>query len=411
MVDWFHPIVLLETGFNLIISKIIGKHIDPRVLSLPMDPIKPDSDYSGKEEVYFDYAADTGDGWNPTYALALKLSTPLRLKGQNSEKYCDFVVLGGDQVYPYASEAAYKERLIQPFNQAAEDLKWDGNTRPIYVIPGNHDWYDSLVAFTHHFCGKSKLDAFETIQKRSYFALKLPHRWHLWAVDLQLSQNIDKSQLHFFTEYAKKYISSEHHVILCAAKPAVVNSRPADESVQVALGIFEEIVENRSAKVPLKIAGDVHNYQRYTRKRTPHQRSSPIEKLLALDGVLGKFFGSLLGKSRSDQTYDQIQVVSGGGGAYLHPTHAIGFDSRKADNFECAALYPAPWITRDLAWRNLFFAIQHIWMSALIGLFYLLLFWGESTDISSVSNRSSSFILDFLGHICGSNHFCSTWQH
>ena len=71
------------------------------------------------------------------------------------------------------------------------------------ALPGNHDWYDSLVAFqklffTHIFNGRTFAGGWRTRQKRSYFALKLPHKWWLVGVDLQLSHNIDVPQLRYF---------------------------------------------------------------------------------------------------------------------------------------------------------------------------------------------------------------------
>lgn len=50
----------------------------------------------------------------------------------------EFLLLGGDEIYPYASKQGYQERLIAPFNAAAREA---GEAESdLYAIPGNHDW-------------------------------------------------------------------------------------------------------------------------------------------------------------------------------------------------------------------------------------------------------------------------------
>jgi 3',5'-cyclic AMP phosphodiesterase CpdA/uncharacterized membrane protein HdeD (DUF308 family) len=50
-----------------------------------------------------------------------------------------FVVISSDVVYPTGSMDDYEAKFWLPFK---------GVTRPVYAIPGNHDWYDALEAFT-----------------------------------------------------------------------------------------------------------------------------------------------------------------------------------------------------------------------------------------------------------------------
>ncbi len=49
-----------------------------------------------------------------------------------------FVVVSSDVVYPTGSMNDYEAKFWLPFK---------GVTRPVYAIPGNHDWYDALEAF------------------------------------------------------------------------------------------------------------------------------------------------------------------------------------------------------------------------------------------------------------------------
>jgi len=72
---------------------------------------------------------------------------------------------------------AYEDRFIGPF--AAALPKTDAPDKPdLYALPGNHDWYDGLVTFLRVFCVRDgRVGNWVTRQRRSYFALKLPHDW------------------------------------------------------------------------------------------------------------------------------------------------------------------------------------------------------------------------------------------
>jgi len=61
------------------------------------------------------------------------------------------LVFGGDQVYPSPSREEYQRRLVAPYAAAFGDDTT--SERPhVYAVPGNHDWYDGLSAFTRLFC-------------------------------------------------------------------------------------------------------------------------------------------------------------------------------------------------------------------------------------------------------------------
>jgi hypothetical protein len=53
-----------------------------------------------------------------------------------------FVVISSDIVYPSGAMKDYERKFFLPFK---------GVTKPIYAIPGNHDWYDALDAFVATF--------------------------------------------------------------------------------------------------------------------------------------------------------------------------------------------------------------------------------------------------------------------
>jgi uncharacterized membrane protein HdeD (DUF308 family) len=53
-----------------------------------------------------------------------------------------FVVVSSDVVYPTGAMRDYEQKFWLPFK---------GVTKPVYAIPGNHDWYDALEAFNATF--------------------------------------------------------------------------------------------------------------------------------------------------------------------------------------------------------------------------------------------------------------------
>ena len=53
-----------------------------------------------------------------------------------------FVVVSSDVVYPTGAMKDYESRFWLPFK---------GVTKPVYAIPGNHDWYDALEGFVATF--------------------------------------------------------------------------------------------------------------------------------------------------------------------------------------------------------------------------------------------------------------------
>src|SRR5262249_44845850 len=53
-----------------------------------------------------------------------------------------FVVVSSDVVYPNGAMIDYEAKFWLPFK---------GVTKPVYAIPGNHDWYDGLDAFAATF--------------------------------------------------------------------------------------------------------------------------------------------------------------------------------------------------------------------------------------------------------------------
>ena len=62
----------------------------------------------------------------------------------------DFMVICSDVIYPAGGTLEYAYKHCWPYRDYP---------RPIYALPGNHDWYDSLRGFMAYFCGQTSVAA------------------------------------------------------------------------------------------------------------------------------------------------------------------------------------------------------------------------------------------------------------
>ena len=190
MVGWYDPLQLIRTGIDVLISSIFGQYADSRAAMRPETgaadataPFDYTVDDAGvpRRELWIDYVSDLGDGWHSTYNVAYTVSRPVLSptdpsghEAAHQLPRANVMIFGGDEVYPVASRAGYQDRLVRPYEAALRD-----SVAPhphLFTVPGNHDWYDNLVAFTRLFCVGRWFAGWQTKQRRSYFALKLPYR-------------------------------------------------------------------------------------------------------------------------------------------------------------------------------------------------------------------------------------------
>ena len=145
MVPWFHPIEIGRTAARAFLAKVVTGYADPRgtmgadkrsriepakVLPHAVADIldlREDQNGDQRKEIWFDYLADTGEGFDSTFAMACVLSTKnLQVEGveekDNPLPRGEVLVLGGDQVYPSPSRKEYADRFVQPFSRAFPQL-------------------------------------------------------------------------------------------------------------------------------------------------------------------------------------------------------------------------------------------------------------------------------------------------
>lgn len=360
MVGWYDPRQLINTGLQVLASDLIGTRFDARreeALAAKQD--EPLHDYSARQgDFWFDFMADTGDGWDPTFAMAKLVSREVSVEGHKLPRG-DFLILGGDQIYPYASKEEYQDRLIGPLNAAAKDA---GEAHvDLYAIPGNHDWYDGLISFLRLFTQRRgigdwkvtdkttgeerSVGGWRTRQARSYFALKLPSRWWLWAVDTQLEADLDQPQVDYFQSVVRKMDLGDR-LIVCLPEPDwLYGKMKKNPGLMNNMDFLLTHVIDKSMKVYLTISGDLHHYRRHQSECEPTRH----------------------------------KIVAGGGGAFLHPTHRHKVSSVKVHDGTFAlnqdTQFPSESTSFWLTFKNLLAPWLNPWFGTLTAPVYLFFAW------------------------------------
>lgn len=302
MVGWYDAKQLAATAVKTVISGVFGSYSDKR--EIQAFAAQPEYfDFSDRQELWIDYISDLGDGFDPTYTLAHLMAQDKIETGGETLPRGQILVMGGDEVYPTPEKHEYRNRLQGPYNAA---FPWK-NGEPkeekprLFAIPGNHDWYDGLTNFIRLFCQGRALGNWLTMQKRSYFAIKLPHNYWLLGIDIQLKSDIDDPQLAYFRNVANKAFQDGDKVILCTAEPTwVYAALSSDFEADNRLNFFINRVlkcqdshyghKPKDIHVQLILTGDLHHYSRY--------------------------------ELQSDRQLTQL-ITAGGGGAFMHPTHPL----------------------------------------------------------------------------------------
>ncbi|KAK6939564.1 Calcineurin-like phosphoesterase domain, ApaH type [Dillenia turbinata] len=381
MVPWYSGTSadLFKTVFDLLVSvTVFVGRFDMRMMQAAMTRVQDEAKqgvclydhYSDKEELWFDFMADTGDGGNSSYAVARLLAQPTLCVNVGDSECAlprgDFLLIGGDLAYPNPSAFTYERRLFCPFEYALQPPPWYKEERiavnkpelpygvsdlkqydgpQCFVIPGNHDWFDGLHTFMRYICHKSWLGGWILPQKKSYFALQLPKGWWVFGLDLALHCDIDVYQFKFFSELIKTKVGEDDSVIIMTHEPHWL----LDWYWSAASGknVSHLIRDHLKGRCKLRIAGDLHHYMRHSYV----QSEKPV--------------------------YVQHLLVNGCGGAFLHPTHVFSnFNKFYGTSYECKAAYPSFEDSSRIALGNILKFRKKNWQFDFIGgiIYFILAF-------------------------------------
>lgn len=361
--------------------------------------IASEPEFWTKGEFWFDYLSDTGDGTKATYSIAyLCLSnlwtktyweaTPaLKDSYLKLDQFADaqhpaqlprgeFLLIGGDTSYHLSDYATLHLRFQNPFNWAYDDLTADlagvnkkiddeesrktgTNRRPLFAIPGNHDYYDVLDGFRRQFRTpvstrpenkvyskndlsgpQLMLNGFKREQATSYIALRLPFDWMIWGLDTEVGK-IDERQRDFFKDSNDQRTPDK--LIVATSAPTTVFGKLADRDdekcskafyqLKLARPFVKETEDGEPQLLPnqirLDIAGDVHQYARYWGPNTGSDTRRTA-------------------KAPAPSSSNYASVVSGLGGAFHHPSTTY------VDEIKEQALYPIEEVSRDAVAEEIF---------------------------------------------------------
>jgi hypothetical protein len=335
-VRWLSPSELWKAAVKVALSSVFASYADKREsqAALPVPRPVPAGRLTANGDLWLDFVADLGDGFDATYTVACLLAQaeldPLVPEGDGRAgplPRASVLVLGGDEVYPTASAREYENRMKGPYAAALPLDSVRAEDRPrMYVLPGNHDWYDGLTAFLRTFAQGRWIGAWRTEQKRSYFALHLRPGWWLLGLDSQLGYDLDEPQLRFFEEHVTSQLQDGDSVVLCAAAPSWVHTEEkGDADAFSPLHWFDRHYirtrptpdgddrEPTGASVRLWITGDSHHYARFAERLAGDRPAAEEDS----DQAAGRE-PSL----RPDPERRQM-VTCGLGGAFLAATHNL----------------------------------------------------------------------------------------
>jgi hypothetical protein len=420
MVSWFHPKMLLQAGVKLVVASLFGNYADRREMQAALDQkhdekesdgnCEVEYDYGEEKDFWFDFVGDIGDGFNSTYSVARTVAKPLVVTvGQEKERILEqgrLLILGGDQIYPTPSREGYDQKFRIPYESAFplkdtdskdtdpkknDPKKNEPRTYDLFAIPGNHDWYDGLSNFLKVFCQQRKIGKWHTKQRRSYFAIRLPHKYWLWATDIQLNEDIDKPQLNYFAAI-RSQMEEGDRVILVTAKPAWVYKelQAADKSYEILKFFVEAYItdckEGPRFDVPVILTGDLHHYSHY--------------------------------ESEPEKEQPRIHyITAGGGGAALHGTHDLPQELERvvAENKSEHAplpngatgkfrvkkivqrkIVPTKETSKALLAGNLLFPLKNKYFGLIFLFVYLLIFWAVQSRSPYLESINSVGLAEWL---------------
>lgn len=364
MVRWFDPRQLVDTARRVLVSGVFSSYADKRG-EQAREPAEV-ADRSGATDLWLDYVADLGDGWNSTYTMARLLAAEeLTLDWDGAVHATErgrILVMGGDQVYPVPTAVEYENRMLGPYRAALPCAP--AEAPELFAIPGTHDWYDGLVNFTSIFCLERWIGGWKTSQRRSYFALKLPNAWWLWGIDIQFGASLDEVQLQYFAGVAAEQVQPGDRIILCMGKEVQSGRKQAEIHSDRDVAYLErEIIGPSGAQLSVYLQSGKHYYSRCEEEDGSRQH-----------------------------------ITSGGGGAFLHPTHDLPERMELPEaagpvGYRRVTTYPSPAVSKRLRRRMWLLPAYNLPLAAVFGTVQVLLVFMMELH---VRNRHVSLGLDDL---------------
>ena len=298
--------------------KASGEKIGPDAFRLHPNGVSNTSDFS------FVIIGDPGEGDPSQHVLKDQILAV------SNKPDIRFVVLSSDIVYPSGAMKDYERKFFLPFK---------GLTKPVYAIPGNHDWYDALDAFVATFFAPEA--AKKAIEARVISDLKVTTRTPKAIESLVNQASFLRKEYQLSTGHQNApffQISNDHFVFLSID----TGVRRKMDSIQLAW--VKSVLEASKGKYVMVLLGHpfyaIGEYQGNMNPdfRAIHDllRAYKVPLIMAGDTHDLEYYKEL---AQNGDGHTMHHFVNGGGGAYLSIGAAMALaGSRPTKDW---AIYPA----------------------------------------------------------------------
>ncbi|MGH2959002.1 MAG: metallophosphoesterase family protein [Solirubrobacterales bacterium] len=322
--SWLSPRTLWRSRNNVLASLTGDPTENARAAWVHAQEATHDGDFTIRRDDLDDFSfmvlGDTGEGDRSQYSVV-----PAFL---NVASGSEFAVIASDVVYPAGDVNEYVGKFFIPFADYP---------RPIYAIPGNHDWLDGLVGFMRHFCNaappaekfrpprrarwsrltlvlhqvfwrrpraldtrtlalgeelRGEARASGPAQPNMYFCIDTPEL-RVIAIDVGILGRLDHAQ----GEWLARVSAGPKPKLLVSGKPVYSGANMSPRRILAPDGsdgtgsLLWSLVRDPTNNFVAMISGDVHHYERHSVR---------------------------VGDGREIQC-----IISGGGGAFMTSTHQL----------------------------------------------------------------------------------------
>lgn len=292
--------------------------IGPNAFRMQPDGITNTTDFS------FVVIGDPGEG------DASQLILKDQILAVSNKPEVKFVVISSDIVYPSGAMHDYERKFFIPFK---------GVKKPIYAIPGNHDWYDALDGFVATFYTPTA--ARQAIEARVRTDLKISSTTNqvIDGLITQASYLRIQYQLPVGYQTAPFFQVANDYFVLLTIDTGVL--RRVDD---LQLSWIKAVLEASKGKYVMAVLGHpfyaIGEYQGSMNPdfRALHEllRSYKVPLIMAGDTHDLEYYKEL---PQNSDGHTMHHFVNGGGGAYLSMGAAMApADSRPTEDW---AIYPS----------------------------------------------------------------------
>jgi len=306
-----------EVWREAIVAANCGKP-GPNAFKLEPDGVPDNGDFS------FAVIGDPGEG------DASQLVLKDQLLAVANKPDIKFVVISSDIVYPSGAMRDYERKFFMPFK---------GIKKPLYAIPGNHDWYDALEGFIATFFTPDAAIQAMKARIQSEQILSITHSEDIEDVVDQASYLRKEYQLSVGYQNAPFFQVSNDHFVFLAIDTGV--RRKVDETQ---LAWIKQVLEASEGKYVMVLLGHpffaIGEYQGDMNPdfQALHQllRDYKVPLVMAGDTHDLEYYKEL---PQNNDGHTMHHFVNGGGGAYL----SIGAAMAKSEDWPTTdwASYPA----------------------------------------------------------------------